>query len=372
MKQKLLIVFSIVLLLGILVALNAASYAGREKLPDSELSPNRSTYNTGATGTRVFYDLLHETGRKVIRWQESPAGLLAGRTESPSVFVVAGELRREFESSEYEQLFKWVAAGGRLVVIDRDPPKELVTTTANWQLHLEPRNRGELLTVDPADIGQMTRDTAAVKPVQPTVLTSAVNAIQPSRYASDIGFQRFADTINSGIGSGGPPPAAPPPPPPARSDQYQARDIGPMPKRPDMNDVASPSLSGPVVHFGSTLGDVVADAPFGEGRIVYVSDPFIYSNVGIGLADNMQFAINSVNAGGGLIAFDEYHQGFGRDQNRFLQFFAGTPIVAIFLQLVVLTGLVFFSRSRRFARPVPEPEPDRLSKLEYVSAMAEL
>jgi hypothetical protein len=42
------------------------------------------------------------------------------------------------------------------------------------------------------------------------------------------------------------------------------------------------------------------------------------------------------------------------------------------LQLAVLTGLVFFSKSRRFARPVPEPEPDRLSKLEYVSAMAEL
>ncbi|MEQ1922515.1 MAG: hypothetical protein ABL952_08400, partial [Pyrinomonadaceae bacterium] len=58
--------------------------------------------------------------------------------------------------------------------------------------------------------------------------------------------------------------------------------------------------------------------------------------------------------------------------NRFLQFFAGTPVVAIFLQAVVLIGLVFFSQSRRFARAVPEPEPDRLSKLEYVAAMAEL
>nr|MBP9664493.1 hypothetical protein [Pyrinomonadaceae bacterium] len=31
-----------------------------------------------------------------------------------------------------------------------------------------------------------------------------------------------------------------------------------------------------------------------------------------------------------------------------------------------------YSRSRRFARAVPEPEADRLSKLEYVTAMAEL
>ncbi|MEQ1646207.1 MAG: hypothetical protein ABL959_22335, partial [Pyrinomonadaceae bacterium] len=56
----------------------------------------------------------------------------------------------------------------------------------------------------------------------------------------------------------------------------------------------------------------------------------------------------------------------------FIQFFAGTPVVAIFVQAVVLIGFIFYSQSRRFARPVPEAEPDRLSKLEYVAAMAEL
>ena len=55
-----------------------------------------------------------------------------------------------------------------------------------------------------------------------------------------------------------------------------------------------------------------------------------------------------------------------------MQFFAGTPVVAIFLQALVLVGVVFYSKSRRFARPLPAPEPDRLSKLEYVTAMAEL
>src|SRR5207253_2286127 len=67
-----------------------------------------------------------------------------------------------------------------------------------------------------------------------------------------------------------------------------------------------------------------------------------------------------------------YHQGYSNDSNRFLSFFAGTPIVAIFLQGMVLVGLVFYSQSRRFARPLPPSEPDRLSKLEYVTAMAEL
>jgi hypothetical protein len=38
----------------------------------------------------------------------------------------------------------------------------------------------------------------------------------------------------------------------------------------------------------------------------------------------------------------------------------------------LLIGLIFFSQSRRFARPLPPDEPNRLSKLEYVAAMAQL
>ena len=107
-------------------------------------------------------------------------------------------------------------------------------------------------------------------------------------------------------------------------------------------------------------------------RIVFVTDPYIVSNAGIAIADNAQLGINLVATNGGIVAFDEYHQGYGIDNNRFIQFFAGTPVVAIFIQAVVLIGFVFYSQSRRFARPVPEAEPDRLSKLEYVAAMAEL
>ena len=76
--------------------------------------------------------------------------------------------------------------------------------------------------------------------------------------------------------------------------------------------------------------------------------------------------------GSGQVVFDEYHHGFGSNNNRFLEYFAGTPIIPIFLQVVFLIGLIMFSQSRRFARPVDQPEPNRLSKLEYVSAMAEL
>ena len=62
MKQKLFIFFGVFVVLLLLIGLNAASFSQKEKEADTEVFPNRSTYNTGATGTRAFYDLLAEAG----------------------------------------------------------------------------------------------------------------------------------------------------------------------------------------------------------------------------------------------------------------------------------------------------------------------
>jgi hypothetical protein len=353
MKQKLAILIGLILLFVVLAGLNAASYTQKEKTPDTESAPNRSTYNSGATGTQAFYSLLAETGRKVTRWQEPPAALLTARAkDKPAVFVVTGAVRRGFSDQDVEQLLRWVSEGGRLVLIDRTPPEGLVTTTSKWKVSAAEDEHGELYVVDPTDQKQMIGDKAAIKPVQPTVLTHSINAVQPSKFASSIGFERFADEKSvSGYGTGlG---TAPPP-------------------KSEIDTGTSQALGAPVVHFAAGDQNLVVEVPYGSGRIVYVTDPYIVSNGGINLVDNAQLGINLVATPDGIVAFDEYHQGYGEDSNRFLQFFAGTPVVAIFLQLVLLVGLVFFSQSRRFARPVPEPEPDRLSKLEYVGAMAEL
>jgi len=103
-----------------------------------------------------------------------------------------------------------------------------------------------------------------------------------------------------------------------------------------------------------------------------LSDPYVVSNGGINLVDNAQLATNIVASGGGIIAFDEFHQGYGAGQNRLFDYFAGTPLTAVLLQLAALAAFVLFTQSRRFARPLPENSLSRLSKLEYVAAMAEL
>ena len=347
MKQRIFLVIFIAAIIVVLIGLNAASYAPAEKTRDLEAIPNRSTFNAGATGLQAYYSLLAETGHKVARWQQTPAALLTSGGRGPGVFVLAGRARRQITPTEAADLLNWVSRGGKLVLIDRDPPGELLLTTANWRLRSANTVDPAIYGTDPLDPVAMTGGTAAVRPVQPTVVTYNVNAVQPSIFAGSIDFARFGTdgagdedlTIVSADGS---------------------------------DTVPSPSHVAPFVHIASTDKNLLVESPYGEGTIVVLTDPYITANGGIALADNAVLAINLVASDGRPIVFDEYHQGYGVDSNRFLQFFAGTPVIAIFLQIALLVGLVFLSQSRRFARPVPEPEPDRLSKLEYVAAMAEL
>lgn len=342
MKEKLFIFFGLLILVIALVGLNAVSYVQQEKMPDSEMTPNRSTYNTGATGTRAFYDLLAETGRRPTRWQEPPSALSGFRENQPATFVVIGDLRREFSDDDARHLLRWVTDGGRLVIIDREPPADLIATTANYKISVAPDALAPFSNLDPSDQKQMTAETRAAKPVQPSIFTKDINAAQTSRFASSVKFERFTETA------------------------------APTPTTEEGEEIESPALTAPVVHLANNEKNILVDFPFGMGRIVFLTDPYIVSNGGINLADNARLGINLVATRDGVIAFDEYHQGYGANENRLLSYFSGTPVIAIFLQLAVLIALVLYSQSRRFARPLPAGEPSRLSKLEYVAAMAEL
>ena len=119
-------------------------------------------------------------------------------------------------------------------------------------------------------------------------------------------------------------------------------------------------------------GSLLIEYPHGKGRIVLLSDPYIVANNGINRADNLQLAVNVVTGGGGLIAFDEFHQGRGSTHNALIQYFAGTPVLGICAQLILIALAVVWSRGTRFARPLPLAHVDRRSSLEFVASMAEL
>ncbi len=420
MKSRLLIFLTIVLMLVVLAALNAASYVRVEQEADSEFAPDRSTQNAGATGTRAFYEFLQQSGYKVARWGQTPAALTDESAAQSATFVIVGRLRRELEKDEASALLRWVARGGRLVIVDRRPDASLLPVAGSWRVTSEtveypnPQTR-------PEDTASMTDKVPPLAPAQPTLLTRDVEQVTRSRFAGRLHIYPVAEKTGTGFGKGtgvGPPspprvikaaPAStpqnapndnedaddedddepPPPPPPAQATPTPKSTPTPTGRVTIGNTVAnaeSKSTDAPVEHFADGRkgdGALLVDYAYGRGRIVILSDPFIVSNGGINLSDNLMLATNVVSNGAsssshsesnnsGLIFFDEYHQGYGSSQHQALAYFAGTPVLWIFAQCALVLLAVLWTRGRRFARPLPAPHVDRRSKLEFVASMAEL
>lgn len=374
MKPRLFIFATLFILIAILIGLNAASYTQSDTLPDGEEFPHRSTYNPGATGSRAFYELLAETGKNVTRWQENPAALL-GAKNSPETLVLIGGFRREPTAQEIEQILTWVANGGKLVLIDRYPAEKFLETTNDWKMSTI-SSKEPTFAVNSADQLQMTDKTLPAKALQPTVLTRGVNAVQPSRFASAIKLDYVKDgkkSVESPLGEVAPilELQAQDEPPPRVVRNEESRSPGSAADAPEEFDEYR--ANAPFIHLKNPEKAILADFSYGAGRIVVLTDPYIVSNAGIGIVDNAQLAVNLVaSSGNGRIAFNEYHHGYGATENRLLQYFAGTPVLWLAGQFILLIMLILWSQSRRFSRPLPANEPSRLSKLEYVSAFAEL
>jgi hypothetical protein len=365
MRQRFGIIITIVLALGVLIAINSMAYVSEEEQQDSEMAPNRSTYNARATGTRALYDLLNESGYKVMRWREAPDRLLGAGGEKVQTFVIIGRPRVLIDEDEAKTLLLWVARGGRLVIIDRRPEDYLLPPSGEWRVTTEFLDYPGF-GVDPAAPEEMTKDVKPLHPAQPTLLTREVESVMPSRFFSAIKF--FAQSKDAAKKSNGEhtmetEEGGYDEPPPDESADNQATPVG------NSENAVSPA---PVVSLTSGQTVVLLDYPHGYGRIVLLSDPFIVANTGIGLKDNLQLAINLLSGSDGLIAFDEYHQGRATTHNAFVSYFSGTPVLAICGQILLIIILILWTRGRRFGRPLPLPRIDRRSSLEFVASMAEL
>jgi len=353
MRQRLTIILTILVVLGVLVILNAVTYVREEKTQDSELAANRSTYHSGPTGSRALYDFLSESGHKVMRWREVPEKLLGGSGQDVQTFVVIGRTQVPFTEEQANSLRLWVQRGGRLVLVDRGPEHLLLPESENWTISAAETNFPGA-NVDPSNPKEMTENVEALQPVQATPFTRDVQAVMPSRFASPINIsfeekKSKQQTAEHGRGSVPKPNNESPPP-----------------------DAAKPASPAPVVHVAGNRKALLVDYSYGLGRIVVLSDPYIVSNGGISLRDNLQLAINMLTNIDGLIAFDEYHQGRGSAQNAFASYFSGTPVLAIGAQIILLVLVLLWTRARRFARPLPLVQTDRRSSLEFVASMAEL
>ncbi len=374
MRQKLAIVGTIVLLIGVLFAINAATYVSKEETKDFESSPNRSSYHAGPTGTRALYDLLNESGSKVMRWRETPDKLLGKGNEAVRTFVIIGDTPVTIDEEQAKTLLAWVSRGGRLVLVDRRPEGELIPHSGEWRITIEYGDFPSLST-DPANSATMTENVKAAKPSQPTALTKDIDSVQASKFASGFSFVRLQKVDSEEAKSEGEAEST------AQEEEEADSGFDPRyPPGPPPMKVEGPPVDtspAPVMHIGDARRPLLIDYPYGQGRIIMLGDPYIFANGGISLKDNLQLAINVLDArpgseSPGLIAFDEYHQGRGATRNEFVAYFSGTPVLPLIGQVVLLILLILWTRARRFARAVPLVQVDRRSALEFVASMAEL
>jgi hypothetical protein len=357
MKQKALITIGIFILVFALIILNMISSINLNEKPDNENFPNRSSYNTGSTGTKAFFDLLAETGRKPLRWQE-PIARLKLDPEVKTFVIIEPVI--PFTQEEIAQLLEWVSKQKTLILISRKAgirAIESILKNKYWAVKIKHH------PILPTGSKSNLEEAQIAKPTIPSIYSNQVNSIQPSEFASTFEILNL-ESIDS------------------LSDSESIDDEFDEERKPNTKEITQliESLRNqtdqpqkrPIIHFANDKKNLMLEFYFGSGKIIYLSDSYIVSNAGIQLADNSRLATNLVNQTGGIIAFDEYHHGYGSANKALLDYLFQTPIGYVLIQLAVMAFAILFTQSRRFGRPLPVLNPSRLSKLEYISAMAEL
>lgn len=309
-----------------LVGLNLVSYTQRPAVRESELNPNRSSYNNSPTGTLALFRLLNATGREAVRWEKPVDELLLPSNDNVRTFVIIGPTLDDITLNDATRLYEWVADGGHLVVVGRDLPSQLDAIGEGWTIRAVQWRGNWEGTMNPT--GDMTGETAV--PVLPAAVMNGVSSVQTSVLTADLNTYFLGDT--------------------------KTTDRGPI----------------SLLTTRKSNATVMVQSGFGKGSLTFLADPYIVSNRGIAKSDNLRLAVNMLHRGDGVIAFDEYHHGHRYEGNDLVAYFSRTPVIAVVLQGCLIAGLFFLARSVRFGRALPEQKMPRTSKLEYVSAMAEL
>jgi hypothetical protein len=377
MKRYFGIIATIVLVLLVLIALNAAGTITLDRPPEDEYLPIRSSYNAGPTGTRAVYQLLEESGYQVARWRASYKDLnLAGSEAKGAALVVVGPflLGVTIEPDEAHELQRWVARGGKLLVVSRNPRAQFGDDYIHAQTPSIPASPSE----HKDDTAPPVEEKSDLLISQPTALTRNVRGLVISKWASRLSFHPPTTEAAKSEETDAEPPPPPPPPKPAPSSTAQSAEPAPTPSVPavvPLPDEPYGDLATPVVHLGDSKGAVLADFEYGNGHVIFLSDPFVLANNGIARGANLHLALNLIDALGGAkqkIFFDEYHHGYQSQGNALMNYFRGTPVPWLFAQLLFVAALIAYSYGKRFARPLPLPQPDRHSPLEFVGSMASL
>jgi len=359
------VTITIVIVIAVIIAMSAAGNIEFDRPFENELWPNRSSYNSGPTGTRALYQLLEESGMPVARWRESYSSLNAEAKDATLVIVGPFPSGQKLSDEEAVALQGWVSNGGQVLIISRSPIEQF----GDPVIHSKgPEKLPDWQTPPEQFIYEKSDELIA----QPTELTRNVRGLAISGFATRMNFHPPHPVANPGETKSEE--DAPPPPPPAPKSEPTARTDNQNDDETN-EEYSLATLYAPVIHLGDKDGAVLADFTYDKGRIIFLSDPFVIANNGIARGANLTLDLNilrSIGAPNRKIFFDEFHHGYRSESNPLVNYFRGTPVPWLLLQGLLLSLLILYTYGRRFARPLPLPQVDRHSPLEFVGSMANL
>ena len=338
---------TVIIVIVVIIAMSAAGNIELDRPVENEFAPNRSSYNSGPTGTRALYQLLEESGMPAARWRESYSSLNAEAKDAMLVIVGPFQYGLKLTEEEAVALQGWIMRGGRALVISRSPIEQF----GDGAPHSEAPERPPDWQAPPEQFIYEKSDELIV---QPTELTRNVRGLALSGFASRMNFHPTDRAERGG-------PSDPAADPGATKDKVEEHSPA--------------TLQAPVIHLGAKDGAALADFKYGEGRVIFLSDPFVVANNGIARGANLTLTLNvlrSMAEPRRKIFFDEFHHGYHSESNPLVNYFRGTPAPWLLLQGLGLSLLILYTYGRRFARPLPLPQVDRHSPLEFVGSMANL
>jgi hypothetical protein len=112
----------------------------------------------------------------------------------------------------------------------------------------------------------------------------------------------------------------------------------------------------------------------GAGRILFVSDPYAFSNETLRTTDNAVWIATRTSEWANAILIDEYHHGFGqrRDMLPLIGTFLMSPWGFVCMQLAFAGAIFMLGTRRRFGSPIEELPVERTSPIEAVEALGGL
>jgi hypothetical protein len=372
------IIITIIIVIAVITALSVAGNIEFDRPYENEFAPNRSSYNAGPTGTRALYQLLEESGMPVARWREGYASLNAEAKDATLIIVGPFLFGQKLSGEEAVALQNWVANGGRALIISRSPIEQF----GDPMIHSK---EPEKLPDWGAPPEQFIYEKSDELIAQPTELTRGVRGLALSDFATRMSFHPPEPTADPTAGASdqpgapadAPPPSLSPTPEGSVESGSETPDGIPAQDQETASDDGYPlaMLYAPVIHLGDGAGAALADFRYGKGRVIFLSDPFVVANNGIARGANLTLAMNILRSMGAperKIFFDEFHHGYRSESNPLVNYFRGTPVPWLLLQGLGLSLLILYTYGRRFARPLPLPQVDRHSPLEFVGSMANL